>query len=673
MNVAVALTFFSSGLILSFGIFLFVRTYRIPIEKNKARELAQLAEEGLRTYLGRVLSSIFQIIFYLTSALLLFTFLFQKQFSWIQILSFLMGGSVMALNSYASLIMAPKLIPRILAQSKDYFPKSLQTAFDSNTSIGFILIGITVLGFVSAYQFLGVESVIGYTLGIVLSAFFLRIGGGMVKTAAEIGSDLVTKVEKKIPEFDVRNPATLLDIIGDFIGNIMGYGSDLLSSFAFSLSACVLFAFALNEKLFELPFYIVSVALLASVVAYGFCRFRIASKKYENVLLEGIYLGVILSGLATFVIMRILKIDLNISSLWGGVGTFQPFPPYLIGLVGAVVIGFTAEFLTSNLFKSTRKIAQQAEYGPVITLFNGLSLGQKSGGLFLIYLIAVVVPSFYFAGFYGIAMASMGMLTMTGLILSTNIFDPLAVNAYKIAKLSESSQTTIRNAQKLAQIGNTTAALGNGFASGAAVLSTFSLFFSLLLIAGVDLSYLLLVDILLFVGLIIGLTLPFVFSGFLLNGLKTGILAVITEVSRQFRDIPYLYEGKARPDIIKASDLISIIAMNAMVVPAFLMALAPISIGYIFGVKMLLGVALGTLLTGLTQSFFWGNLGDALHNARTFIEGGHFGGKNSPTFEKIQTADNIGDAFKDLLSPSINILIKCVTIIAIVVILFLNL
>ncbi|MFC1752092.1 sodium/proton-translocating pyrophosphatase [Thermoproteota archaeon] len=682
MNFGIIFPLILSVTLLVFGIYLYLQIKKIPIQKGPVNELSVLIAEGLQPFSKRIFSSIIQILIYLTVVLFIFSRVYEKAFSWIQVLAFVFGGALMTISSYIALKIAPKMIPKIIQNSNEFLKDCLKILISSSSAIGFIIFGTMISGLILCYSLLGVDSVVGYGTGVMLVAFFLRIGGGLYKSGTDIGADILPKIEHGLPHFDKRNPATILDLSGDFVGDIIGFSSDILGSFIFSVIACILLPYALiqtgyidpltGEKLLNLPFYIIGIGLASALIIYCFYAFRSKTKMVDNLPMEGIYIGVIICGIGVFLITMLLNINIDIQNLWGSYKNFKPFLPYLIGLAGAVLIAFTSEYMTSKRFFPARKIAREAEYGPVIAIFNGLSVGLKSNVFFLIYLLLITLPSFYFAGFYGIAMASMGMLSMTSLILVTNILSPMAANTKKLAILTNQSENIMKNAVRMDHLGNSTVSLGNGFASGAAALSTFSLFFSLVLIANIDLQWLLLVDMKLLSGLIIGISIPFVFSGFLLSALIKIILKTVHEVSRQFKEIPFLIENKARPDIIKAADDNVIIAMNALVIPGIIMGFTPIAIGFIFGIKVLIGVVLGTFLSGVNQGFYWANFGDSLNNAKHYIQNGHYGGQKSPTFQNILIADNTGDAFKDLLSPSVNILIKSTTIIAILVIMLLT-
>ncbi len=671
----------SSALMLVFAGYQYQVFSKISLEKNKVSELSELVSEGITAFYKRVLSASIQIVVYSILVLLLFSWLFEKTLSLTQLLAFIFGSSVMGLSGFLSLTFVPKLVPKIIQQSKGYLSEGLMALFNTSITLSFTLIGSMVLGLTLSYVILGAQSIIGFGLGSILTSFFLRVGGGLYKTGADIASDSMHFLESKLPDFDTRNPATLLDISGDYIGKITGFSSDILSSFIFSVIACILFANSLLEtkqisaqtaaSLTMLPMYIFCMGILASIIAYFYYRFRLKSQTATNVLLEGMYLAVFLSGFGTWAIMQGLDVHIEVGSLWGSSPEFSPFAPYFFGLVGAILIGFSSEYLTANWFKPAKKIASEAEFGPVVTLLNSILIGYKSNGLFLIYILVMIVPSFFFAGLYGVALASMGMLSVTGLIITLSMFSALASNTLKTTKLCQSSDTTLKNAVKMNSLGHTTAALGNGFAAGASIMSTFSLFFALIVSSKMSLSQAFLVDLDMFIGLLIGISIPYVYAGFLLNGLVLTIRTSLTEVVRQFKDIPYLFENKAKPDMTKASDLLAKHAMDSLIIPGIVMIMTPIIIGYVFGIKMLLGLTLGVILIGFSKGFSWANTGDSLHSARHFIEKGHFGGKDSPTYAHIAIADGVGDAAKDLLGPSLTLFIKAVTIIAILIVLLL--
>ena len=686
MNIPMLFPILTSLIILLFGIFLLANLKKQSIESNRASEISILISEGLNTFLKRMINSITQVIIYLILAFVIFAILFNKNFYANQILAFIAGSVLMCLCFVLSLKIIERVLPRILKLTKSYVEEVLLIVLDSSSAISFIIIGIMILGFNLCYLILGINSLIGYGVGIILTSYIFRISGGLYKSAADIGSDLISTIEKDIPYFDPRNPITLLDIIGDWISKVLGFCSDIFSSFMLTIIASIIFSyFLLNSgyidqsiamKLQQLTIFIISLGFIVSLFIYFFAKHRIKTN-FHNVLLESVYLSVIISAIGTFFIIELL--DLKISSLPAFLnigGHFILFVPYLIGLFGAVLISYTAEILTSARYSIAKQTAKETEFGAVISIFNSLAISFKSVFLFVAYILIIIIPSIYCAGFYGVLFASLGMLSVTGTILIINIFSPLILNTTKIIRLVNEDNIALKNVIKMERLAQTTIALGNGFLTGVSVLSSFNIFFAMLLIMGQKTNFmnLFLIDLKLLSGLIIGIALPLVFLGLLLSGLTKIILSVLKEGYRQFRDIPYLDQDKARPDIIKASDQTTQKAMNALILPTALMLLVPIIIGYVFsigGFKILLGMLLGTILISLTLGFAWSLIGEGLNNAKNYIGKGHFGGSTSSNFINIRIADNFGDAFKDLLSPSLNLFVKTFAILNILIIVFL--
>jgi K(+)-stimulated pyrophosphate-energized sodium pump len=420
------------------------------------------------------------------------------------------------------------------------------------------------------------------------------------------------------------------------------------------------------------PFLMLLAGLISSLVAALFSRYRISQNRIDNVLLEGLYVSVLVCGGLTWGIMQTLPITLPTDLVWGISPHFHPFLAYLTGLAGAVLFGFGSEILTSHNYPSARHVASQAEYGSAVTVLNGMALGKKSQGLFLLGLLAVMSASFYAAGLYGIAMAAMGMVSVACTILAVTFFSPLATSLVKLARLAEFDDSRIKRLLKLDKIGNTTAALDHGFAAGVSVLSAFGLFFVLLLMSRVNLASLFSLELPVLVGLLVGITLPELFSGYLISGLIATIRKMVSEIGRQFSDIPYLREGKAKPDMVKASDMAARFSMDSLIVSGIVMVLTPIAAGYILGTSFLIGIILGALLMGFGTGFSMANAGGVLHSAKHFILSGHYGGKKSPTYQNAVHADSVGDAFQDLLSPCMTVLMRGVVILALYLMIILN-
>ncbi|MGE4170050.1 MAG: sodium/proton-translocating pyrophosphatase [Candidatus Margulisiibacteriota bacterium] len=645
---------------------------KIQTEEDPAFETISLVQDGLNAYLFRLLSSIGQLILYSSLLLILVSFLAHRPVAWIQIGSFVLGGVVMMVSTAILVYATPRFSLYILRNSKAFLTECLEVLYKSSVILGFLSIGVIGAGFLICNLILGTTATIGFSAGVCLAAFFMRIGGGLYKAGSEIATLTITITDPKLPAFDKRSPATLLNLAGDTIGKLIGFGSDIASSFIFTFTAVLLLGFTvfgrhpLTSALLSFPSLVIAAGFLAAVLAAGIAILRIRQKMFNNVLLEGLYGAVILCAVLTYGISRMLHLNLRLSLV--KVGDISLFPAYFIGLVGAVLIAFTTEYLTSFRFRPAKKLAKEAENGAAISLINSISLVFRSQGIYGLYLIAIGASVYYLAGIYGFAMASMGMLSATAMLLSITGFSALARHLHKVAALSDLNQTTQKNTAKMDSIGNTTQSLGNGFSSGAAILSTMGLFCALIVMGQLSFDLFRLVTLDWVVGVVMGTALPFLFSGFVLKGLNKATFTVVNELERQFREIPFLIEGKAKPDMTTASDTLSRVSMNALIIPGLLLVALPVGIGYIFGIKMLIGFASGTFLICFSQAFQWSNIGDSLDNAAYHIRSGHFGGKTSATYGHISTANGVGEAAKELIGPSMGIVMKSVTIVSLMVI-----
>jgi len=672
-----ASTLLSTG----FGIGLLIKLARTPQEKNFSSDITPLLYDGLLALSKRVLSSIAQVILYLSLTLLIFFFGFHKSVDWHQMVAFCLGSLLMMLSLIINVLFTPQMVPKIIAVSKGYLEPGLHKQFNTANAVSMTTFGLTIIGILFCKACLGSYSIIGYALGITLAAFFIRVSSGLFKSSAEISANTIMLQNKKMPTDHPNNPATLLDIIGTFIGSLVGFTSDILGSFMFSLVASILFIHGLKkhhmitndlaEKLFNLPLFIIASSMLASLIVFAMGHYRIKKGKHNNVLLEGLYVSIIICGIATLFKLSTFT-GFSPNSPIFNKNIFNSFFAYLVGLLGAILISITSEYLTSYRHKPTKNLAKQAEKGPVISVFNALISGLLSNVIYLGFILAVIIPAYMLSGVFGIVMASFGMLSVTSTMMMVTIFAPLAASTYKINALDEKKETAYRNIRRMDKIGQTTIALGKGFAAAAATLSTISLFLALLFLINPSFQALFVFHLQDMTGLLIGTMLPLIFCGLLLKSLKKLILNTQKEVLRQFNEIPYLLENKAKPDITKLAQENARASNDALIIPGILMALTPILIAFKFGIPTLLGFTLGTFLSSTTLNFFFATLGDTASNAKNYIQNGHYGGTTSPTYAHIQVTDSIGDAFKDLLGPGINVFMKSVAILAGLLLLILN-
>tara|TARA_A100001015_G_scaffold97863_1_gene108687 strand:+ start:2771 stop:4843 length:2073 start_codon:yes stop_codon:yes gene_type:complete len=668
------------GLILSY--FSIKSFLSLKTEKNNTDQNTKLILDSIRQFAYRSISAIIQIIIYTSITLLILTKIFSKLFIWMQICSFFIGGLVIILILYVIIETTPKIIPITVEKSKSTLTPSLHFQFNTSAILSLFILSLLLLGLIICYYLFGQTAIIGYTLGILLASFFLRIGGGLYKTGADIGSNLSKTKVNISKELDAKNPGTLLDFTGDFIGKLIGFNADILGSFLISLIACIFFSEALlnsniintiiYKKLINLPFLIIIASFIGNIIAFIWCKRRINNRKIDNILFEGLYINIFFCAIATYIVINQLNLTINIQSIWIGNHTFLPFLAYLIGLIGAILISYTSEVLTSHRYSTSRHLASLAEYGNTITSIVSLSLGLRSNGFYLIYLCLITITAYFCAGFYGVALASLGMLSNTISIITINNFNSIASSTHQIAKLSKENETTQRNTQKLYEIGQTTLAIGSGFSTGTALISCTGIFFSITLISQVNLLKLFTITPTWLIGLILGVSIPIITCGFLLKSLRKVSIGIINEIQRQFNQIPFLKDGKAHPDMIKASQKSSIISMNGLVIPGILLTAVPIILGFTIGINTLVSYTLGTILVGLILGFAWGNIGEISKNAKYYIKKGHFGGQQTKAYENIQSTDRIGDVYKDLLSPSINIIMKSVIILTALIMLFLK-
>lgn len=632
----------------------------------EASGITALISEGMSAYFKRAMASVAQLIGYMVVLLLILTMWFHKSFHWTQMGAFILGGVVMGGGSWVGLQVAPRFISLIVDRCKGHIHDVVPILLDASFAIMMMTMGAVMTGLWVCQMLAGSLSLVGYGVGIIFSTFFLRIGGGIFKTAADMGSEISTTHDPGLPHFDPRNPATLLDISADYIGKMVGFGSDLVSSFVVAILALQLFTIYFVHRfhtdhvqaqgLIHLPILVAAWSLLFSVFGYLFSRWR-AKRSSQNFLLEGLYLSVI--GVASVTWWLSTKV---------GIGN-APIIAYLVGLLGGIFVAIIAEFTSSNRFLAARRIAQDAEYGSILTIFHAYSVGFRSSGLFFVILLVVVMAAYWISNFYGIGMAALGMVSTMPAVFLVTMFSPLASHTNKMIGLTQLGSVYKRNGLEMIRIAGTAESLGNGFSAATSVISSTSLFFSLCLVADLGAQTLSGELFWLLVGMVIGVCLPVVILGFLLRGLIRVVRLVVEEVRYQFHHIPYLIEGKALPDMAHVSDRTARFSLNALTWPGALMVLPLVLIGFMFNVYAVIGIVLGTLLAGVLNSFLWANVGDGLSNAKRYIENGHLGGKSSPTYKFASTADLMGDGLKDLMSPAMNILTKSFAVLGLLVVL----
>lgn len=574
------------------------------------------------------------------------------------------GGALFSICAgYLGMTVATKANVRTAEAARHGMSEALKIAFSGGAVMGLGVVGLGIAGVTIAYFVFdqNIDIVTGFGLGASSIALFARVGGGIYTKAADVGADLVGKVEAGIPEDDPRNPATIADNVGDNVGDVAGMGADLFESYVGAIiSALTLGAVAYPQgEGVEFVFLLAVCGIIASIIGVMFAR-NSKSQNPQAALNSGTYIG----GVIVIAAAAYLS-----SNLFDSLNAFYAIAA---GLIVGMLIGKITEIYTSADYGSVKKIAQQSETGPATTIISGLAVGMYSTFWPMLFICIGVIISFFVMGgatnpgmgLFGIALAAVGMLSTTGLTVAVDAYGPIADNAGGIAEMSELPHEVREITDKLDSVGNTTAAIGKGFAIGSAALTALALFSAYA--HTVNLKVIDLLNPVTLVGLFIGATLPFVFGALTMESVGKAAYQMIEEVRRQFREIPGLLEGKATADYRKCVDISTAAALHEMMLPGILAIIAPIAMGFLFGTEALGGMVGGALSSGVLVAILMANAGGAWDNAKKYIESGVHGGKGSEAHKAAVTGDTVGDPFKDTSGPAMNILIKLMTIVALV-------
>ena len=577
--------------------------------------------------------------------------------SWITALCFLFGALFSILAGYIGMNVATKANVRTAnAARTSGMNKALSIAFSGGSVMGMCVVGLGLLGASVLFLIFEDTSVLfGFSLGASSIALFARVGGGIYTKAADVGADLVGKVEAGIPEDDPRNPAVIADNVGDNVGDVAGMGADLFESYvgaiisAMTLGAVVVAEFGDLSVIF--PLVIAACGILASVIATFFVRGKEGSNPHKA-LKMGSYVSALLVVIASIILSKVM------------LNSYGPAIAIVAGLVVGLVIGIVTEVYTSGDYKFVKKIAQQSETGSATTIISGTAVGMMSTWVPVILICVGIFLAYKFAGLYGIALAAVGMLSTTGITVAVDAYGPIADNAGGIAEMSGLDHSVREITDKLDAVGNTTAAMGKGFAIGSAALTALALFVSFTQATGLTADQVALTSPTVVIGLLIGGMLPFVFSAMTMDSVSKAAYSMIEEVRRQFHEIPGIMEGKAKPDYKTCVAISTTAALKEMLVPGIMAVIAPLAVGLILGSTALAGLLAGSLVSGVMMAMFMSNAGGAWDNAKKYIEEGHHGGKGSDAHKAAVVGDTVGDPFKDTSGPSINILIKLMTVVS---------
>lgn len=576
--------------------------------------------------------------------------------SWITAVCFLCGAAFSILAGYIGMNVATKANVRTANAARESgMNKALSIAFSGGSVMGMCVVGLGLLGASVLYLiFNNLNVLFGFSLGASSIALFARVGGGIYTKAADVGADLVGKVEAGIPEDDPRNPAVIADNVGDNVGDVAGMGADLFESYVGAIiSAMTLGAVAITDTANGVifPLVIAACGILASVIATFFVRGKEGSNPHKA-LKMGSYVSALLVVIASLIFSKSM-----LGSMGGAIAIIS-------GLVVGLVIGVVTEVYTSGDYKFVKKIAQQSETGSATTIISGTAVGMMSTWVPVLLICVGILLAYKFAGLYGIALAAVGMLSTTGITVAVDAYGPIADNAGGIAEMSGLDHSVREITDKLDAVGNTTAAMGKGFAIGSAALTALALFVSFTQATGLNAAEVALTSPTVVIGLLIGGMLPFVFSAMTMDSVSKAAYSMIEEVRRQFREIPGIMEGKAKPDYKTCVAISTTAALKEMLVPGIMAVVAPLAVGLILGSTALAGLLAGSLVSGVMMAMFMSNAGGAWDNAKKYIEEGNHGGKGSDAHKAAVVGDTVGDPFKDTSGPSINILIKLMTVVS---------
>ena len=654
---------------LIFAAFLTFRILRQDQGNETIQFIGRAIQEGSIAFLSREyrMLSIFVVVMFIILATLIDYDLLNKIGSSRSVpstaISYLCGAFGSALAGFIGMSIAIRANTRTTVQAIKGLNPALKIAFNSGAVMGLCVVGIGLIGVTAMlWIFEDVQIVAGFAFGASSIALFARVGGGIYTKAADVGADLVGKIEQGIPEDDPRNPATVADNVGDNVGDVAGMGADLFESYVGSIIATIALAVGatalsvvdVSDNRIMLPILVASIGILASIIGTFLIRTREGASMGKLLwsLRIGIFGAGILVLIGTFISVQIL--DLPLSLFW----------IVLIGLIAGQVIGTSSEYYTSFEYAPTKDVAQQAETGPATVIIGGLGLGMLSTFIPGLVIVIAMWLAHYIDGTYGVALAAVGMLSTLGITLATDAYGPVADNAGGIAEQAKLDPKIRERTDALDSLGNTTAATGKGFAIGSAVLTALALLAAYSQATGIDSFNLM--DINVMMGLLLGSMMPFLFAALTMQAVARTANAMVTEVRRQFKEIKGLIEGKADADYARAVDISTRGAMKEMVLPGLIAVIVPVLVGVILGPEALGGLLIGSIATGFLFAIMMANAGGAWDNAKKYIEAGNLGGKGSQQHAAAVVGDTVGDPFKDTSGPSLNILIKLMSIVALV-------
>ena len=626
-----------------FAGYLALRILRQETGTVRVRENSSAIREGAETFLKRQYKTATPVIIVLAGILACTLGPFTT-------LAFITGVATAGLAGYLGMSVAIRANARTANAARTSLSDALNVAFHGGAVMGLSVTGLALLGISALYYLkLDLTQLIGFSFGAAVIALFARVGGGIYTKAADIGADLVGKIEAGIPEDDPRNPGVIADLVGDNVGDVAGMGSDLFQSHVCTLIACMVAGNILyGVKGVILPLLMCAAGIFATIIGTLVVRTKGGNP------LWAINKGIFTAGIITVIVFYFVTQQI--------LGVLNVFYAILLGVVTAILLALITQYYTSYDKPPVQAIARAAQSGPAVNILTGLATGLLSTAPTVIIICVTILMSYYFAGFYGILIAAMGMHAVTGMIISTDSYGPIVDNASGIVEMANLGPEAREITDKLDSVGNTTKTVCKIFAIADATLSELALFITFFIAVGLEVISITKPEVM--VGLFIGGALPFILSSLCLRAVGNAAFKMIGEIRRQFKEIEGLMEGRTKPDYVKCIDISTHAALKGMAAPVVLAIIAPLVIGLTLGIEALGGLLAGSIASGLLFATFMANTGGAWDNAKKFIETGHFGGKGTSTHAAAVVGDTIGDPFKDTAGPSLDILVTVMNTIA---------